>query len=83
MAVRTAAAAALDADVAQLLIDLETYISLQQNDSPGDNPAKLFWVSLVGRLRDLSPVMAQAVDTSSMLDAGAWGKTLSQIDGFA
>jgi len=83
MAIRTAAAAAVDADIAQLVADLKTYLALQQTTSPGDAPAVLFWHWLIGQLQDVDPSMAQAIRTANIYDQTAWGKTLSQVDTFA
>ena len=80
--VRTTAAAAIDADIAQLVADLKTYLALQQPVS-GDSPALLFWHWLIGQLQDVDPAMAQAIRTANMYDQTAWGKTLSQVDTFA
>ena len=82
MAVRTTAAAALDADVAQLVTDLQTYLGLQQPVS-GDSPAVLFWNALLSALRNADPQMAQVIESANKFDALSFGKTLSQIDGFA
>jgi hypothetical protein len=83
MAIRTAAAAALDADIAQLVADLKTYLGLLQTNSPGDSPAILFWNALLSALRNADPQMAMVIDSAGKFDSPSFGKTLSQIDGFA
>jgi hypothetical protein len=82
MAVRTAAASALDTTVSTLKTQLSTYLALQQSTSPGDAPAKLFWVWLVGQLRGVNIEMAQVIDTMNRYDRSAWDETLSAIDPF-
>lgn len=83
MAVRTTAAGNLDTTVGTLKTQLTTYLALQQPTSPGDSPAKLFWVWLVSQLRNHSTEMAQVIDTTNKLDYACRDKTLSSIDGFA
>jgi len=82
MAIRTAEAAALDADIAKLDADLKTYLALQQPVT-GDNPAVLFWNALLAALRNADPQMGRVIDTANKFDTPSFGKTLSQIDGFA
>lgn len=80
MAVRTAAAADLDATVTTLKTQLATYINLQQG--AGDNPAEIFWLWFRKQLREAHPSMAIAIDTGPI----AWGdthKTLADEDGYA
>ncbi len=83
MAIRTATAAAIDADIAQLKTDVLAHIALQQ--SYGDAPAVLFWQWLVATMETWHPNLAVAIRTSNMFgsSAGATGATLSQIDGYA
>ena len=80
--VRTAAAAALDADVAQLKTDLQAYLALKQ---PGtDDPARLFLQWLTEQLRTSHPRMAQAIQTAAnQYDWKLAGKTLVDADPFA
>ena len=83
MAIRTAAAAALDADIVQLVADVKVYLALQQTTSPGDSPARLFVNALLGALRNADPQVAQVLDSANKFDTPSFGKTLSEIDGFA
>lgn len=83
MAVRTTAAGNIDTTVATLKTQVSTYIALQQTGSPGDDPAKLFWVWLVGQFINQDAGLAQTIRTANMYDPTSWGKTLSQTDGFA
>jgi hypothetical protein len=82
MAVRTAAAAAIDTTVSTLKTQLVAYIGLQQ-PTAGDAPAVLFYQWLIGQLINADPAMAQAVRTANAHDPRTWDKTLSSIDGYA
>jgi hypothetical protein len=79
VAIRTTAAAAVDADVTQLLTDLQTYFALQQSP-PDVNVRSLFVRWFHGKLITLDGATAQAARTSNLEDPACWGKSLTQID---
>ncbi len=83
MAVRTATAAAIDADIAQLKIDLAAYFALA-NQGAGDVDIRALFVRwLHGQLVNLDRPTALAARTSNLEDPMTWGKALADVDPLA
>jgi len=80
--IRHAAAAAVDADVTQLLTDLRTYFALQQ-PRPDQDIRALFVRWFAGQIINLDAATARAMRTSNLEDPTTWRKTLPAIDDLA
>ena len=77
--IRNAAAAAVDADVTQLLADLQTYFALQGDVYDVDIRA-LFVRWFHGKLVNLDEQTALAAQTTNKEDPLAWTATLGELD---
>ena len=80
--IRHAAAAAVDADVTQLLADLTTYFALQQSNHDVDvRQLVVRW--LAGKLINLDQQTAAAFRYANLEDPTCWDKTLVAVDPLA
>lgn len=79
---RHSAAAAVDADMVQLLADLTTYFNLQQAGRDVDiRGLAIRWIA--GKLINLDAQTAAAFRYANLEDPGVWDKTLVAVDPLA
>jgi hypothetical protein len=81
--IRHAAAAAVDADITQLLADLQTYFALEHQTPQDIDIRGLFVRHLHGALIGLDERTAQAARFSNVEDPWSWRGPLVQLDPFA